>query len=150
MIVNDLTFLFDSDAGDFTLEVKEMYYQIELVGETAALFDWSLDEILLNGRMAFVFTMRADATNITNIVSFIENDNKEITVDGFVYAVVNDPSNYKIDFKMWQNFSEYADIKLRLRRRGLGIDLGEGAYRVLETQSGDLVETDDGLLIEIH
>jgi hypothetical protein len=150
MINRTPTITFTADSVSFSHAMTSVIYGIELTGESIHLFDWDVQNIELNGRMVWTMTARVDADESDDFIDFITADNKELTIDNFDYAVVNDPQNYKTDFKLWQKYAGYAEIVLRFKRRSLGVDISEDVYSVLETQSGVLVETDDGLLIEIH
>lgn len=141
---------FTADSVSFSHAMTLVIYGIELTGESIHLFNWDVENIQLNGRMVWTLKARVDADEANDFIDFISADNKIMRIDNFDYAVVNDTQNYKTDFKLWQKYAGYAEILLRFKRRSLGVDISEDVYSVLETQSGVLVETDDGLLIEIH
>lgn len=150
MINQDLNITFESPLGTFTHTVTRVIYGIEMTGESLDTFDWDVEEIQLNGRMVFTIVVRVDESELMDFLFYVTDDDKKMTIDNYEYAVVNDPSNYKLTINAWHNIARYSELKLRFKRRGLGIDLGDVLYKVLETQDGKLVETDDGLLIEIH
>lgn len=150
MINQNLAIVFSSDLSSFTHTVNSLVYGIEMTGQSIETFDWDMQEIEFNGRMVFTIVVRCNETELQNFLFFVTDDNKKMTVDSYDYAVVNDPSNYKLTCAAWRKHVEFCELKLRFKRRGLGVELGDVLARVLETQDGDLVETSDGLFIEIH
>jgi len=150
VINQNLSLDFSSDITSFSHTVTRLIYGIELTGESIDTFDWDVEEIQLNGRMVFTILVRVNESELQDFLFYVTDSNKKLTIDSYDYAVVNDPVNYKLTIKAWRKHAGISELKLRFKRRGLGVDLGDVLSRVLETQDGVLVETDDGLLIEIH
>ena len=143
MTFNDLNIDFECASTSFTLEVKKCIFQLELVGRMLELIEYDLQELLHGGRMAFAINTRVDATEAANILLFLEDDEKELTIDGFTYAVVNDEKNHTIDFSHFQGSNAYADLKLRFRRRTLGVDWSEEQLNEYLQDHDDFYITDD-------
>lgn len=91
-------------------------FGLKIDGQVDELLDYDLNETINNVYRTLTIEAIVDATQAAGIADFISDNggfDKEITVDTTTYVVVNDPSNYKIDFSLWNGSNARSKIKLK-------------------------------------
>jgi len=80
------------------------------------MLDYDLQETINNVHRTLTIEAVLTAAEASDMATFITDDqtfDKEITVDSTTYTVVNDPSNFKIDFGLWNKSNARAKIKMK-------------------------------------
>ncbi len=91
-------------------------FGLKMDGHVDELLDYDLEETINNVQRTLTVEAVLDADEADDMMTFISDNSgaaKTIVVDTVEYTVVNDPSNYKIDFGLWHNSNVRAKIKAK-------------------------------------
>lgn len=91
-------------------------FGLKIDGSVDELLDYDLEETINNVHRVLTVDAVLTAAEAADIVTFITDNSgaaKTIVTDTTEYTVVNDPSNYKINFDLWHKSNARASVKLK-------------------------------------
>lgn len=112
-------------AGDVNFNIQytlaatikcNVVFGLKIDGHVDEMLDYDLEETINNVFRTLTIEAVLTAAEASDMATFISDNqafDKEIIVDGTTYTVVNDPSNYKTDFSLWNKSNARAKIKLK-------------------------------------
>lgn len=90
------------------------------VGKIKEMIDFSEKEDLRGGKQTFEIVLKLDNSEAIWMSNFLLSTDKQITVDGSTFFVVQNGIN-DVKFALWQRSAAAVEIKLRLRTKGVAL-----------------------------